>query len=443
MKLSARNRVVWLGEAAPTTIKKGPPTPKDIAWLFGLSRHGVIKRLIRWRMAMGMYLGLVDAKLVEGQGGGMTTIRKIVADAGLLDPEAGTVGLDRFEPDLWVVHSDEEARMVPSDGIYVRAKHRGYTVGVAMEVFREGEDDSLTKDDVLFLARRQRFVKPFTSGQGTTCGEWTPVVDGKGRKGFHKASAATGWCPVRCSFCYLLNIPFIHQALALNVGEYAHAIQQSTAHRKIPIINLGETGGLVEWCVELNLPELLGAYLDATRQAGVIPYILTKRACPLGAGWDDLNWAGAHVGISLNPTEVMEKHSPGADAANALLTFLSSVRRRGASTVIRLGPIMPQNEFDYFRLFSMMRGFGFGEGRITVDLLRFSRGHPAIPEGFEFRAHKWQQPAKEQEACLEYIRESLPNAQLTVCKADPEVAIKWVRSGLIESMPCACWAGAP
>ena len=127
-------------------------------------------------------------------------IKAIVADAGLL--AAGTVGLNRFNVSLWVAHSDEEQELVQGMAPITRARHRGLTVGAAMSYLKAQQPD-ITKDDVLFLVRRVKFVGRFTAGAGTTCGEWTRVVSAKGAKGFFKASIAGGWCPARCGFCIL------------------------------------------------------------------------------------------------------------------------------------------------------------------------------------------------------------------------------------------------
>jgi DNA repair photolyase len=367
-------------------------------------------------------------------------IKYIVADAGLLNPQAGTVGLEQLRVDLWVAHSDEEVDhlLAASSDYYIRAGHRGCTVGAALKALDAGSTD------VLFLMRRRKFISAFTAGAGTTCGEWTPLV-GKDKKGFWKASAAMGWCPVRCEFCYLLNIPFLHQGLALNVGEYGRAVGQERRmgqrRSKISVVNLGETGGLVEWCVELNLPELLKAYLDITREAGVTPYILTKKAAPVGSGWSDIDWSGVHVGISLNPLSIMQRVSPGADPPSRLLGFLQRVKEEGASTVIRLGPLMGSWN-DYIGLVAMIHAFGLGHGRITVDLMRFSKNHPfrsAFGEGWTFRAHKWQESPDVQRRWFQQVKKVFADATITGCKLDPEYALPWLREGLIKAMPCACW----
>ena len=360
----------------------------------------------------------------------------VVADAGLLNRSAGAVGLEAFEVDLWVAHSSLEAmaasyRAAP----VVLAEHRGRTVSTALEFSRE-ETPQLSKEQVLFLTRRVTFVRPFTSGRGTTCGEWTPPIGPRGQRGFFKVSAATGVCPVRCQFCYLQAVPFQFQSLALNLGDFARQIEgwrRQFPLRCTPVVNLGESGGLVEWCAEFSAPEIVQAYVDAALSADVTPYLLTKRAL-----WG-LELSGVHVGVSVNPARLMGQYSPGASSPEELLDFLLRAKIQGASTVIRWGPIFPGHEEEYRALARMVHQRGLGGGRITVDLLRFSRGHPATPDTFEYRAHKWQENIEIQRAHLAFVADLFPDAHRTGCKLDPAVAIHWVREGLIQAMPCACW----
>jgi len=367
-------------------------------------------------------------------------IRAVVADAGLLLPEAGTVGLDKFSVDLWMAHTDEEYELAAErGGRVVCVEHRGKDVGCAVHHL-----GGLTKSQIFFLCRRVNFVGRFTAGKGTTCGEWTRVVNGKGEKGFFKANPATGWCPVRCDYCYLLGVPFGFQSLALNVGEFAQQVARryEIGGRKgrIPIINLGETGGLLEWADYFGVPELVQAYLDAALDAGVRPYILTKRVMP------GLRLKGVHVGISLNPALVMAQISFGASAPGELLDFLADAKVQGASTVIRWGPVIAFLDREYIGLAEAVHERGLGGGRFTVDLLRYSAGHPvirpkdAVPVSFGFRAHKWQEWPSRQLMHLRKVRDLFPGAAtLTGCKLDPAVAMDWVRQGVIDAMPCACW----
>lgn len=365
-------------------------------------------------------------------------IKKIVADAGLLLPEAGTVGLDKFEVDLWVAHSEKERLWVADiGGAFVNSENRGHDVGVVLKRFSLSSP-AITKREILFLSRRKGFVGKFVKGAGTTCGEWTRPVDDKGSKGFFKANPTLGVCPVDCDFCYLRGVPFSSNSIALNVEEYAEQVARKRKVRGrlvLPkVINLSETGGPIEWAVQYGLQDLIQAYTDATLAAGVIPYWLTKRAL---AG---VNFAGAHVGISLNPWEVMSAHSPGADCPTSLISFLKIVRKQGASTVIRWGPVMPGYDEEYDNLAYLVNETGFGNGRFTVDLLRYSPSHPDSRQpGFELRAKKFQERPEVQRAHLLQVREYFPNAHITTCKTDPRVAVEWVREGLIQSFPCACW----
>lgn len=83
---------------------------------------------------------------------------------------------------------------------------------------------------------RVQFIRPFTAGKGTTCGEWTPQISRDGQRGFFKASAATGSCPVRCEYCYLQAVPFQFQSVALNVGEFTR--QAKRGERGMPICDV-------------------------------------------------------------------------------------------------------------------------------------------------------------------------------------------------------------
>lgn len=364
-------------------------------------------------------------------------IKAVVADAGLLLPEAGTVGLDKFKVDLWIYHNNKEFKALEEhtdQGMVRWTGKRSEDVGLALALLHHIE-----RDEMLFLSRRVNFIGRFTAGAGTTCGEWTRPVNKRGDKGFWKANPALGVCPVQCDFCYLHGVPFGSNSLALNVGEYREQVGRlrQVRHRKVlpPIINLSETGGLLEWCARYKAPEIVQAYLDASTDAGVTPYVLTKVAL------DGLDLSQAHVGISLNPWQVMSSYSPGASCPNDLLGFLANAKEQGASTVVRWGPVMANYDPHYDNLAGRVYAWGLEQGRFTVDLIRFSKQHSAAAEypGLEFRAKKWQEPAHIQRAHFQRMRAWFPNATITGCKLDPEVAVDWVREGLIQAMPCACW----
>jgi len=363
-------------------------------------------------------------------------IKAVVADAGLLLPEAGTVCLEKFFPvDLWLVHNAEENMHVEAMGWnFTWAESRAKGVGSAL-VYLQQAYPGIRKNEILFLSRRVNFIGRFTAGAGTTCGEWTRPVDSKGRKGFFKGNPAIGVCPVECDFCYLRGVPFNVNSLALNVGEYAEQVgrwRRVRNREELPkVINLAETGGPIEWAVEYGLQEWIQALTDATLEADVIPYWLTKRAI---AGVD---FKGAHVGVSINPWYEMSTHSPGADSYGELIEFLARAGNSGASTVVRLGPIF--SDADYRSVSDLMWDEGLDMGRITVDLLRYSTSHPHVPNHFQYRAHKWQESPAQQRAHLEMVRNLFPYARITGCKLDPRHAVRWVREGLIEAFPCACW----
>ncbi len=366
-------------------------------------------------------------------------VKIIVADAGLLLPQAGTIGLDKFAVSLWVAHNDKEHALAASQpGQVIRAAHRGQDVGAALTHLRASRP-GLSKTQVFFLSRRANFVSRFTAGAGTTCGTWTRVVDTKGRKGFWKASVASGWCPARCDFCYLrpFMAAFGYQGLALNVGGFAQQVARErrigSKLGRVPIVNLGETGGLLEWAAHFGAPEIVQAYLDVALEGGVTPYVLTKRAVP------GLRLSGAHIGVSLNAASVLAEKSPGASSPGELLGFLADAKAQGASTVIRWSPVIAERDAEYEELARDVHRLGLGSGRFTVDLLRFSDGHEATPAGFELRAHKWQEAAEVQLGHLRRVREFFPDATITGCKLDPAAALGWVRQGVISAMPCACW----
>ena len=56
---------------------------------------------------------------------------------------------------------------------------------------------------------------------------------------------------------------------------------------------------------------------------------------------------------------------------------------------------------------------GLGDGRITVDLLRFPDGHEVTPENFEYRVELWQESTEVQLAHLRRVRELFPDAAIT------------------------------
>ena len=172
----------------------------------------------------------------------------------------------------------------------------------------------------------------------------------------------------------------------------------------------------------------------------------------------------SHVGSAAGHRHWLRQQkarSPGAGCPNDLLAFLHSAREQGASTVIRWGPVIPGYERAYDGLARKVYDWGFGSGRFTVDLLRYSKRHPEMEvrtvshvgggqivgvdqitpadAGFEFRAHKWQETPEIQRAHLERVRGYFPNAHITVCKMQPSIAIQWIKEGLIKSFPCACW----
>jgi DNA repair photolyase len=364
--------------------------------------------------------------------------RVIVADAGLLFPEAGVVCLDKFDVDLWMCHNSAEMLRASNEyGSPLESVNRATDIGTALHHLEMVYGRKVEKSEILYLARRVNWIGRFTAGAGTTCGEWTRPVDKAGHKGFFKGNPATGVCPVNCSFCYLRGVPFGVNSLALNVGEYAEQVARKRAVRnrqEIPrIINLSETGGPIEWAVEYGLQEWIQALTDATLDAGVVPYWLTKRVI---AG---LDLSKAHVGISINPWRTMKTHSPGASHPARLIDFLGNAKLQGVSTVVRLGPLMDDGVTELFFLEEMMRANNLHDGRITVDLLRFSKRHPAIPNGYSYRAHKWQESPSVQRAHLAMVRELFPDAHITGCKLDPGWARQWVKEGLIQSFPCACW----
>jgi DNA repair photolyase len=372
-------------------------------------------------------------------------IKAIVADAGLLLPQAGTVGLDKFEVDLWTAHTDEEYELAVSrnEGEVMRATNHGQDIDAALDHLQDARP-GLLRSQVFFLSRRADFIEPFISDPRSTCGAWTRIVGPNGGRGMWKASIATGWCPARCNFCYLLPKSaalfghcFYFQGLALNVGDFAAQVVQErqirNKTRKVPHVNMGETGGLLEWAEYFDTPEIVQAYLDATLAGGVTPYILTKRAL------SGLDLAGVHVGISVNVASVMAARSPGASTPTELLDFVADAKAQGASTVVRWGPIMAGREDEYADLAQEVHRRGLGAGRITVDLLRFTDGHEAMPADFEYRVNLWQERAEVQLAHLRRVRDFFPQATITGCKLDASVALGWVRQGVINSMPCACW----
>ncbi len=342
------------------------------------------------------------------------------------------------------------------------------------------------KERLLLLGRRggggkPEFVKPFTGGEGTTCGTWTPVVAyRKGKqewiagtrpkeeeigaipiRGFIRGSYAQGVCPAECSFCYLRGLQgFGIKCLYLNIED---VLPELDALPRGTVINWAELGGPVEqdpWMVdEQGKGSMVQTILDLSTPRGITSFFLTK-----GVYEPYLQLQGrlALFAISLNAPVISSVFEPGGASAEERLRGLCWAIDNGLTDhTIRLGPIIPIEGYEdhYDELFYMMADIlGSRLKRITVDILRFSPQMPRIlrasfaPEIVAallremepaVKSHKYRPSAERQLQFYQWVNErlthvGLPQVKLTACKADPTEATQFLRAGAIGSMPCAC-----
>ena len=346
--------------------------------------------------------------------------------------------------------------------------------------------DQERKQRLLLLGRRggggkPEFIKPFTGGEGTTCGVWTPIVAyRKGKqewiagtrpkeeeigatpiRGFIRGSYAQGVCPAECSFCYLRGLQgFGIKCLYLNIED---VLPELDTLPRGTVINWPELGGPVEqdpWIVdERGEGSMVQTILDLSTPRGITSFFLTK-----GVYEPYLQLQGrlALFAISLNAPAISSVFEPGGASAEERLHSLRWAIDNGLTDhTIRLGPIIPIEGYErhYDELFQMMSDIlGQRLKRVTVDLLRFSPQMPGILRASfssqiveallgemetEVKAHKYRPTAERQLQLYQLVQEGLarhglPQVKLTPCKADPTEAKQFLRAGAIGSMPCAC-----
>lgn len=401
----------------------------------------------------------------------------------------------------WAAHLNVQHPDIVAEVKIVREKGHNEATGNAIGYLSNLHPGSRmfdVKRQMLILSRRggkgkAQFISPFTGGHGTTCATWTRKVavgpDGKPLKGFTKAAIAIGFCPVECPFCYLQMSYTQSMDFALNLDDLAAELMRwGYQGMKYPYpINFGETSGLVEYDHWFSRPDGQGSIvqqvIDACYAARVMPFFLSKQAYP---GY--LNYKGlVQVGISLSPEPVREWLSPYGSPAEALLQSLRRAVDKGAvSPVIRLAIIWEQRDAYPPLLDRIAEVFGDyhvnGGVRITADLIRFTPGtaaeigrnqptavssrlfsEAAVPYTPATDAHgrdilkvnaaaatdaKFRADIEQQSEIYRWLRgefdeRSLQHFDLTPCKGNPQELLPLVREGVIEAMPCACYAADP
>ncbi len=377
----------------------------------------------------------------------------------------------------------------PSQCHMVRQDGHNETVGNAIRLYRERFDPhaepSTAKRFILCLKRRggkgkPTFISQFTGGQGTTCGEWTPVLDrdadGRPIQGFMKANLSVGFCPVECPFCYL-QMPYTDgMDVALNWEDLATELASEKWRGFNYPISFGETGGLVEYdewfADEHGNGSMIQFVIDACAQANVTPFFLTKIRFPRYLVFN----GRVQVGISLMPEPIRRSMAPYGSPSDELLDSLAwSVSRGAVDPVIRLLVIWQERELYPELLGRCREKLGRSGWRLTLDILRFTpstasiiaRRHPDAATLFadelspetprtltqlvreakasEERVKKIRPPAARQAEIFRWFREQLsragcPGVWITPCKADPAELAPLVREKVAHSMPCACCA---
>lgn len=354
-------------------------------------------------------------------------------------------------------------------------------IGTALEVYRELVDakaDRFTaKRRVLVLARRggqgePQFIAPFTGGAGTTCGVWTrPVLrkpSGEIVKGFLKAALAVGFCPVECPFCYLQMAYTDGMTINLNWEDLAKELQREWAGFPYPI-NFSETSGVVEYDEWFAGPygegSMVQYVIDSCANAEVIPFLLTKIRFPRY-----LRYSGrVHVGISAMPEEIRRTMAPHGSPADELVRSLAAAVEAGASDpVVRLF-FMWQHREVYSAMLQCLRDYlGISGWGLTLDIPRFTAGtlatigkrYPELTETFATELgdetatlsdviagnhDKKIRPSPQRQADVyQWVRRELDQigcqgVSITACKGNPDELRPLVHSGVIDSMPCACY----
>ncbi len=342
------------------------------------------------------------------------------------------------------------------------------------------------KARILLLSRRggggkPQFVAPFVGGSGTTCGTWTPIVAYQRGKttwiagtrskeeerqatpirGFLRGNYAQGVCPAECSFCYLRGLQGMGvKATMLNLEDCRPELDVLP---RGSVVNWAELGGPVEedpWFVDMQgNGSLVQTILDLSTERGIVAFFLTKGVYE---PYLKLDGRLALFAISLNAPAISSVFEPGGAPPEARLKGLAWAIDHGLMDhTIRLGPIIPIEGYErhYHELFQMIADIlGSRLKRMTIDLLRFSPQMPGILKASfphevvtpllaemesEVKAHKFRPSAERQQQLYRWIkalltRYGMSHVKTTPCKADPTEAFMFLKSGDIESMPCAC-----
>ena len=359
--------------------------------------------------------------------------------------------------------------------------HRGIAEAVKRFQNKLAPKDSAfeAKRKILFLTRRggqgkPNFIKPFTGGGGTTCGEWTCIVekkpDGTCIRGFIKGSVAVGFCPVECRVCYLNAYQMDSMDLALNLENLQVELQRDWSGWPYPI-NFGETGGLVEldrlFVDEKGNGSLVQTVIDACAETEVIPFFLAKIAFPRYLTFQNR----VKVGISMMPEEIRPEIAPYGSPTDELLDSLQWAVAAGAEhPVVRLFVLWEQRDLYPELLKGCRDRLGTDGWQLTVDLPRFTpatlssiaKRYPEVasslaaeldPSGTRNasqiasaarKAKKARPPLERQVEVYRGVRTMLDdlgcrNVPITGCKGDPAELRPLVREKVIRMMPCACY----
>lgn len=395
-----------------------------------------------------------------------------------------------------LVHNDDERIAAEEFAIEVAEKGKVRIVpekghnkmyGTALQIYAEEVDARAerftAKRRTLLLARRggggqPQFIEPFTHGEGTTCGEWTRVVEkrsnGTKLRGFMSGCLASGYCPVACKFCFLQMAHTDGMVVYGNWEDLGAELARDWADYQYPI-NFGDKGGLVEYDEWLAEPDGEGSMvqylINACCSANVSPALLTK----IRYG-RHLKFRGrVQVGISLMPEEIRCYLAPHGSPSDELLESLAWAVGEGAvDPTIRMFTMWERADL-YPQLLESCRDLLGARGwRLTVDLPRFTprtlvtigKRYGTLAEEFhreldpegssslrelarEGQAEKKLRPPVERQfAIYRGIREMLDalgcdEVPVSACKANPEEILPLVREGTLAVMPCACYANGP
>lgn len=261
-----------------------------------------------------------------------------------------------------------------------QAKH-GDAFPNALALYRETIDPKVDRSEakrhIVLLARRggtgqPEFIRPFTDGDTTTCGEWVPDVDHRPRArkrcGFISAAPTSGCCPVDCRFCFLRAAFNDGMALYLNWESLAAELARDWRDYPFPL-NFGDRGGLIEydeWFGDKDGHGSLAQFvIDACAAANVAPNFLTKVRFP-----EYLVFRGrVQACVSAMPEAIRRDMAPGGSPTDELLQSLAWAVSAGAvDPVVRMFTLW-QHEALYLPLLVACRDLlGRSDWRLTLDV---------------------------------------------------------------------------